>query len=310
MSSSSSTGTESPAGCDTQAGGKNRPYKLCIVGGGPAGHSILVRAMRLGIIDEVCRGSAAEAGVALLDGDTAERLGGGRLQDYLINANTWADNFYTNVCEDKPNNIPPETIAGTPLVALTGSAGSAAGEALLAAGQSEAPLATVGSFLVEVGTAVRKALEAHPTSCLLAANTTVQSVQRVVVMPLQKAEGEKRAVAAEKEVEVEVAGETKGEGGSDTDVSTTAAAASTATASPAVPEPVPVLLWKVSTRNHVTEQHGEFYCTNCVLATGGRQLLPDLKNKAFNAKLITSVRALCPALPCFAPPCARRCVLY
>ncbi len=260
---------------DKLAGGKYYPYKLCIIGGGPAGQSILVRAMRLGLFNEICRGSDQEAGVCLLDGGSMERLGGGRLQDYIINSNTWADKFYTNVIEDKPNNIPPETIVGTKLEELATLKGSAAGQKLLAVGEKEASLQTVGSFLVDVGSAVRIALLEYPSSSFLMTNTLVTNVQRALVVP-QASETVSKSSAPQQE-------ENMGSDEAKIDVLNKATSVPLSFAQPKA-------LWKVSAYCKLTNQKRDFYCTNCVLATGGLQSLPDLKSKSFNDKLITSDR--------------------
>ena len=144
------------------------------MGGGPAGSSLLVRAMRLGVMDELCSGGLEEGGVCMLDSDTNTRFGGGRLQDYQIRSNTWADKFYTNVIESKPENRPSESIENTILEELVIDhdidkekerekdnkdnndkkdkkdknkrvipiTGSAAGKELAIIGESEAPLST------------------------------------------------------------------------------------------------------------------------------------------------------------------------
>jgi hypothetical protein len=84
------------------------PYKLCIVGGGPSGCSIIVRAIRIGMVTELCEGDDNSAGVCLIDKDNDDRFGGGRLQDYQINSNTHANKFVTNVTNDKLTTIPKE----------------------------------------------------------------------------------------------------------------------------------------------------------------------------------------------------------
>ncbi len=281
------------------AGGKYKPYKLCIIGGGPAGNSVLVRAMRLGIMDELCTATETEAGVCLFDSDTSERLGGGRLQDYQINSNTWANKFYSNVCEQRSENLPPESVDGTPLKALAGTgsveSGSQAGKALLDAGDSEAPLATVGSFLVDVGRAVRENIEKHPASCLLTTNTTVTCVERVSVSPKVQAQNAVVAAASRIPPFAAVNDDACAESKSPTSSPKTVESAPTAAISSpprlrSAGADEPCLLWKITAHNHLTDKEHVYYSKNCVFATGGKQVVPDLGNKAFNAKLISSDR--------------------
>ena len=100
------------------SGSIDKPFKLGIVGGGPAGMSILVRAMRLDVFETIVEGNDTEAGVLLIDSSAEQRLGGGKLQDYAISSNTWGNKFYTNVLEEKPEALPPEIIANSPLRSL------------------------------------------------------------------------------------------------------------------------------------------------------------------------------------------------
>jgi hypothetical protein len=111
-------------------------FKMLIVGGGPAGTAIMVRAIRLGYLAELCSGSTATAGVCIVEKGPENRFGGGRLLDYevtcgssvsqhahllfvsQINSNTWGDKFATNVTIDKPNCMPPEAVTGTALEKL------------------------------------------------------------------------------------------------------------------------------------------------------------------------------------------------
>lgn len=79
------------------------PYKLLIVGGGPSGCSVIIRAARLGFLDELCGFSFLDengkissfpqesskeiyksltkvGGVCIVDSGVKERFGGGKLQ--------------------------------------------------------------------------------------------------------------------------------------------------------------------------------------------------------------------------------------
>lgn len=139
------------------------------------GCAIVVRAIRLGTINELCSESELAAGLCIIDGSTRERFGGGRLQDYLINSNTFAKKFVSNVIDDKPGLIPPEKVTGTPLESLRDSY---TGQSLLSYGTNAAPLADVGKFLLEVGAVVENVVQSfHPHSkCML--ETKVVRVSR------------------------------------------------------------------------------------------------------------------------------------
>lgn len=67
-------------------------YNLAIVGGGPAGTSIILRAMHLGFAHELLNGKCRKeldlegnsAGVCIFDSGSKTRFGGGKLQDYKV----------------------------------------------------------------------------------------------------------------------------------------------------------------------------------------------------------------------------------
>ena len=71
------------------AGTIENPFRMVIVGGGPAGTAIIIRALRLNMLDalaaEVVSNDMRTAGVCFLDASQISRFGGGRLQDYVIN---------------------------------------------------------------------------------------------------------------------------------------------------------------------------------------------------------------------------------
>jgi len=75
----------------TTSGSESYPYRLLIVGGGPAGVSILVRAARTGHLSALLKGAEKSAGVCVVESGNENRFGAGRLQDYEINSNTWAN---------------------------------------------------------------------------------------------------------------------------------------------------------------------------------------------------------------------------
>lgn len=67
---------------------------------------------------DLLSGTGKEGGVCLIDKDDGSRLGGGKLQDYDINSNTYASKFATNVVNPIPTNIPPESVSDTILESL------------------------------------------------------------------------------------------------------------------------------------------------------------------------------------------------
>ena len=157
------------------AGSSLNPYRLAIVGGGPAGCAIIVRAIRLAMIHELCSQSDTAAGVCLIEAGELQKFGGGRLQEYRINSNTFGRKFVTNVIEDKPTLEPPEIVEETQLEKLRAST---LGQLIATNGNESAPLPQVGAFLHEVGDVVYEVLRSfNPSSkCLL--ETKVIKVQR------------------------------------------------------------------------------------------------------------------------------------
>jgi hypothetical protein len=229
MSCSPGRPNASPLVENRVAGSKQHPFKLAIIGGGPSGCSILVRAVRIGMLPELCQFSPAEvspddnvasvvasstpssptsklpssspsiesqgkvespllneatskstvcyAGVCVIDAGTMERIGGGRLQDYVINSNTWINKFATNVTEEKLNNLPPESVRGSTFDSLQHSAST---KQLEEFGNKAGPLKLVGHFLRDVGQRAMAAVQAFPTSSKFYVRTKVESLHRVV----------------------------------------------------------------------------------------------------------------------------------
>lgn len=104
-----------------------------------------------------------------------ERLGGGRLQDYLINSNTQGGKFVTNIVQDRPNIIPPEKATGTVLESLQKT--DVALE-LGKYGQNVAPLNDIGKFLVEVGGKVKNLIDLYNESSCCHCFTEVTQLQQ------------------------------------------------------------------------------------------------------------------------------------
>jgi hypothetical protein len=254
------------------AGSKHCPYKLAVVGGGPSGCSVVIRAFRIGFGGELCgfctrkpavdkdgRNMLADAqfpfqsaGVCLIDQSTAETFGGGKLQDYIINANTWANKFVTNVMDDKPDVVPQETVTGTPLQRL-GTAPTAV--TLKGYGCKPAPLKMVGAFLRDAGAVVVDTLNnKYPDSsrCLLESSVTaMQQVMLPVPAQYEKDLPDKNSLVGS------------------------------------------CVGWKLSISQSSPGAPGgklsrEIYAHKVVLATGGRQDLPRLPNPAHTRKLMSS----------------------
>jgi hypothetical protein len=254
------------------AGSKHCPYKLAVVGGGPSGCSVVIRAFRIGFGGELCgfctrkpavdkdgRNMLADAqfpfqsaGVCLIDQSTADAFGGGKLQNYIINANTWANKFVTNVMDDKPDVVPQETVTGTPFQRL-GAAPTAV--TLKGYGCKPAPLKMVGAFLRDAGAVVIDTLNnKYPDSsrCLLESSVTaMQQVMLPVPAQYEKDLPDKDSLVGS------------------------------------------CVGWKLSISQSSPGAPGgklsrEIYAHKVVLATGGRQDLPRLPNPAHTRKLMSS----------------------
>eukprot|EP00598_Pedospumella_elongata_P005376 CAMPEP_0184983198 /NCGR_PEP_ID=MMETSP1098-20130426/12506_1 /TAXON_ID=89044 /ORGANISM="Spumella elongata, Strain CCAP 955/1" /LENGTH=1252 /DNA_ID=CAMNT_0027507003 /DNA_START=65 /DNA_END=3823 /DNA_ORIENTATION=- len=253
------------------AGTRQCPYKLAVIGGGPSGCSVIIRAFRIGFGGELCgfctRKPAVDrngkivvaeaqypfqsAGVCLIDEGPAAKFGGGKLQDYIINANTWANKFVTNVMDDK-DVLPKETVVGTPLQGL-GAAPTAV--SLKSFGCKPAPLQMVGAFLRDAGSIVRDTLNekySESSQCML--ETSVTSMQQVMLPVPDKYLSE------------------------DADKNNPAGSC---------------IGWKLCLSQRCSSApngklYREIYAHKVVMATGGRQELPKLPNPAHTKKLMSS----------------------
>lgn len=157
-------------------GSEEKPFKLAIIGGGPSGCSVIVRAVRTGNVDELCNDDQKQslAGVCIIDQCTLKRFGGGRLQDYAINSNTFANKFASNVLEDKCDSLPPESITGSYFEKLKESENC---KQLEDTGCKQGSLEVVGGFLRDVGRSVIETIAEYPSSsCYL--DTKVEAVQK------------------------------------------------------------------------------------------------------------------------------------
>eukprot|EP00602_Paraphysomonas_sp_CaronLab_P005741 CAMPEP_0185032342 /NCGR_PEP_ID=MMETSP1103-20130426/20321_1 /TAXON_ID=36769 /ORGANISM="Paraphysomonas bandaiensis, Strain Caron Lab Isolate" /LENGTH=1063 /DNA_ID=CAMNT_0027568195 /DNA_START=198 /DNA_END=3389 /DNA_ORIENTATION=+ len=156
---------------------------MAIVGAGPAGTSIIVRAIHLGFESELfSQKTTAEngepvqyGGVCMFDMCSRASIGGGRLQHYKINSNTNGSKFVTNITQDRPNALPPEIATGTVLEPLGKSKIS---QFLQEYKSTTAALSDIGKFLVEVGEVVMHAVEAFPQDSAIHCNTEVTRLQQ------------------------------------------------------------------------------------------------------------------------------------
>lgn len=260
----------SPSGSVLVFGTQECPFRTLLVGFGPAGTSVLVRAIRLQMMDELCR-----LGVCVIDGDSDTRLGGGRLQDYLINSNTWAEKFFSNVMTSFPAALPPESIENSVLESLsdkTSAHYSKSGEILEAKGKGEVPLSTVAHFFRDVAARVRDELAKYPKSCIVHSNSVVTNIQRVPMDTEKESDENEKEAENEEKCTCDCA-----DFSSDMHLSHNDTCHSCSKC-----------LWLVTMTNKSTNESTRYYTRNVVLATGGKQLAPDLGGKDINKKVICS----------------------
>ncbi|KUF96423.1 hypothetical protein AM588_10011383 [Phytophthora nicotianae] len=138
-------------------------YKAVVVGGGPAGIGVFVRAARGGLLPRLLNpdkhGTTKDTelstqlgfkqmGVVVLHSGGAETFGGGNLGEYIINSNTFACGLLASVLDEKPDLDPPESIKNTFLekVRVHESA-----KRLEEIGAAPGNLTEIGRFLRRVG---------------------------------------------------------------------------------------------------------------------------------------------------------------
>lgn len=157
-------------------------YKLVVVGGGPAGIGVFVRAARLGLLprllDPEAHGKPQDLervralgktlkGVAVLHDGDATSFGSGNLGAYIINSNTFANSLTSSVLDDKPDLDPPERTQGT---FLERARQHASAQRLDQIGAAPACLVDIGKFLQHVGACVLEefdALASASSKCFL-----------------------------------------------------------------------------------------------------------------------------------------------
>jgi hypothetical protein len=116
-----------------------------------------------------------QAGICLYDSSSPERFGGGRLQDYIINSNTFGGKFVTNIVQDRPNVIPPEKATGTILESLEKTTMA---QTLGKIGTNVAPLCDIGVFLVQIGGKVKQLIDYYRESSKYECGTEVTQIQQ------------------------------------------------------------------------------------------------------------------------------------
>ena len=158
-------------------GSHDYPYKLAIVGGGPSGCSVIVRAVRTGTADILCGADEKLklSGVCVIDKSVPDRFGGGRLQDYAINSNTFASKFAANVLDEKFDTLPPESCKGTYFEKIKNNDSC---RQLVDYGNKQGSLKVVGQFLCDVGKSVAETLHDYPNTSSCLTGTSVDAVQR------------------------------------------------------------------------------------------------------------------------------------
>ena len=160
-------------------------FRCLIIGGGPAGISVLIRSIRLGTFHELCDDiiynevdNSQISSVCVIDSQSFERFGGGRLQDYAINSNTDGDAFVTNILQDRKKMIPPEFASNSNLAELKISA---TGTSLESYKNEPAPLQLVGKWLKEVASNIRERMATYKRTAVHS-NTTVQWIEKIEIL--------------------------------------------------------------------------------------------------------------------------------
>ena len=163
-------------------GSKEKPFKLSIVGAGPAGVSIPIKALRLNLFKELCTETLGEnqvssAGLCIIDENTSHNFGAGKLHSYIINSNTFADKFVINIIEERSNWLPAESldINDKNIIESLPSA-----IALTKLGATRCPLVKVGEYLKDIAQLVLAKLTIYPDSQVYF-SSRVNSIQRVTV---------------------------------------------------------------------------------------------------------------------------------
>ncbi|KAG7384589.1 E3 ubiquitin-protein ligase arih2 [Phytophthora pseudosyringae] len=165
-------------------------YKAVIVGGGPAGIGVFVRAARAGLLPRLLNpeklGTAKDndlrtqlgfkqLGVTVLHAGDANTFGGGNLGEYIINSNTFACSLLASVLDEKPDLDPPERIKNT---FLEKARGHESAKLLEEIGTAPGNLTEIGRFLRYVGTClIDEIADKAPDTSRVLLNTTASKYE-------------------------------------------------------------------------------------------------------------------------------------
>lgn len=164
----------------------NGLHKLVIIGGGPAGIGVFIRAARTGFLPRLLnpqlhgtqkdlelseRCGMEQKGVAIIHDGGASTFGAGNLGSYLINSNTFAKSLLSSVLDEKPDLDPPESIKNT---FLEHAREHESTQRLERIGLAPVSLVEMGNFLKYVGGEVLKEVARHAdtSKCLLHTSAT------------------------------------------------------------------------------------------------------------------------------------------
>ena len=130
--------------------------QVAICGAGPGGLGPLVRASRLGVLEELLG-----LGTVLIDAQPAARCGGGALAGYQIRSNTSASCFLAHFLKPREGEVVPPVWRDLGEKRVTAQ--------MAAFGHQPAPLPLIGEFLQEAGACLRlpqtpTPIHPHPTS--------------------------------------------------------------------------------------------------------------------------------------------------
>jgi len=271
----------------SSVGSRGIPFRLFVVGGGPAAVSIVVRAVRLNVHKELLEGNSGNSdsgrpkigGICIIEKNESKRsFGGGKLCDYIINSNTWANKFVTNVIKDKPDVIPPESIQGTILENLNGSKMGA--YLVDTVGAKPGALNKVGDYLCEVGTQVHDLIQEHPTtsSCLFGCKCVAVERVDALFTPLPV----HLLPTADSNTGVGVASGAAASGVAAQGTLDDIIASSLPIATPApagtdsdTDAKEVCCGWRITVEDVATGKLRAYYASHAVLATGGHQPLPS-----------------------------------
>lgn len=159
---------ESTDSITLENGSQECPYRMVIIGGGPAGLSILLRSIRLGLFERFLEGGTRQkgdvrktAGIAVIESNSRQKFGSGSLGNYVINSNTKVSHLVESILEDKKDAIPVESTKDTILESLKTHPKATS---LTSEYENVGPLEKVGEFLNVVGDKLICHIENHALS--------------------------------------------------------------------------------------------------------------------------------------------------